>query len=77
MEWISIKDRLPKQGQPVDLWIGKRVTDYSLVKNYNGNKGNDFFYPLNSGISCIRYDGSTAYTQATHWMPIPKSPKNQ
>lgn len=71
-EWIKVKDRMPKEGQHVDIWAGEhhncRMTDYVLIKNYAGQKGNDFFEPISSGITCVRC--------ATHWMPLPEPPED-
>lgn len=73
--WISIKKKKPRVGMIVDLWTNEgRMTNYVLVKDYGGKKGNDFFEPLECGVDCIRFDGDTSYVQATHWMPLPKPP---
>ena len=74
--WIKVEDRLPKAGQEVDIWYdGKRLPSYKLVRNYGGQKGNDFFDPVISGIVCIRpaYDVDDGHG-ATHWMPLPEPP---
>jgi hypothetical protein len=67
INWINIKDRLPKEGQRVILFYeGEVCYDYVLVKNYGKIKSNDFFEPYHSGYSCVR--------TATHWMPIIEPP---
>lgn len=73
--WIKISDKLPRAGVEVDIWAdGKRYPSYVLNKNYGGKRGNDFFSPVHCGPTCIRFDGSIHYTQATHWMPLPAAP---
>lgn len=77
--WIKIEKgcKMPKKDEAVDLWVdGYRLTNYTLVKNFNGRRGNNFFSPLFSGISVVRYDNSPNYTNATHWMYPPISPNN-
>lgn len=72
MKWISVKDRLPSEGEVVDVWIGvykERWTNYLYVRDYKGQKGNDFFDPVSSGLCCIR--------NASHWMPVPKPPESE
>jgi hypothetical protein len=73
--WINIKKKLPPIGKPVDIWTTEgRMTNYKLIKNYAGKKGNDFFDPVSCGECCIRFNGNFGWTQATHWMRIPKVP---
>jgi len=59
MEWISIKDRLPKEHESVLLFEDKFKT---IV--YGFWNGEDFYQTFN-GL----YDG------VTHWMPLPQPPK--
>ena len=61
-KWISVKDRLPEIGQFVDI--------------YNSWEGR---------VPVVRYEGegdwSSQYMnwtgRATHWMPLPKPPKEE
>lgn len=67
-EWISVKDRMPKNKQIVDIWRdGERLCNYEIFKDYKGQKGNTFFEPIEFGVCCVR--------NATHWMPLPEPPK--
>jgi hypothetical protein len=70
-EWIKCSERMPNPGEPVDLWVGGnkgcRLANYRLVKNYGGKAGNDFFEPVESGISCVR--------NFSHWQPLPAPPE--
>lgn len=71
MNWISVKDKLPKEGDVVDIYIkdyDERWTNYSYTRNYNGQKGNNFFAPNKSGLCCVR--------NASHWMYVPEHPKD-
>lgn len=76
--WIKIKPGglMPKKNEIVDIWTDKhdRLTNYQHRKNFLGQRGNNFFEPTQSGPSCVRYNGSENYTQATHWRYAPKPP---
>ena len=70
-EWIRIEDGLPEDGEIVDIYHDShgRLCNYEYVKAYNGDKSNNFFDPVEGGICCVR--------DATHWMPLPQSPKGE
>lgn len=61
MEWISVKERLPKPGQEVLLW----ATGAPLQKTYSrydmGVYNPDIYQPW--------------WDYVTHWMPLPEPPK--
>lgn len=46
-KWIKIRPggKMPKQGEPVDIWVPDygRLTDYRLQLNYAGKIDNNFF----------------------------------
>jgi len=70
--WISVKDRLPRQGKEV-LVTWKRyngVNDISIGQIFKVNKGDWYFtYCEMEGFNSL--DDS----QVTHWMPLPNPPK--
>lgn len=55
-KWISVKDRLPEEGQIVDIW---------KIDSYRGD-----FYRL-----CNHKYSNNHIIEFTHWMPLPKPPK--
>ena len=62
-KWISVKDRLPEDGEIV-LVCGSRGGVYTAVLNKPGQyKG---WHKLNSKIH---------YCDPTHWMPLPEPPE--
>ena len=62
-EWISVKDRLPEDGETV-LVCGSRGGVYTAVLNKPGKyKG---WHKLNS---------KSHYCDPTHWMPLPDAPQ--
>jgi len=67
-KWISVKDRLPELGTPV-LFIGKTI--YRAW--FSTQRG---WY---DGTFWRRNDGEAVYstTPVTHWMPLPKPPKEE
>ena len=70
MEWISVKDMLPR-------FKSKYQHDYYLV--YGENYG-VFVRPYDGLHECWNDeedDDIDSYeSRITHWMPLPKSPKN-
>lgn len=63
-EWISVKDRLPDNNKYV-LTVDKKYNMHIFSHDQ------DFEYPF-----CID-PNHTRYYQPTHWMPLPKPPKQQ
>ena len=67
MEWISVKDRLPKPQQGI-LFCTKTAVYIGIFwgenKYVNGNMA-----------GC--YDEDVRLTEITHWMPLPKPPSNE
>lgn len=63
MEWISVEDRLPEDGQYVHVYLsyGKQATCV-------------FFADRNSFVDSLRFQHSNG--GVTHWMPLPEPPKN-
>jgi hypothetical protein len=71
-QWISVKDRLPEEGQDcviyvdwVDVWDkgSERIT-YQEIAVFNGD---DKFY----------HRAHTELNRVTHWMPLPAAPKEE
>jgi Protein of unknown function (DUF551) len=62
-EWISIKDRLPENGQKCLCYCETRHFDAEF-------HGNDFLYEF-----FILRDGCPLTVYASHWMPLPEPPK--
>ncbi len=78
MNWVRISDRLPDEGVLVDLWDGEeRHTDYKLVLNCDGKRGNNFFEAAKSGLTIIRYEDLPHRTVATHWCAVHVPGKKQ
>jgi len=64
MEWISVKDRLP-DGDNVKV----------LATDGLGVHMSIFYYDRWVKDYVFRYQGSKHRIQSTHWMPLPKPPK--
>lgn len=67
MKWISVKDRLPKEGGlfivcDKDLYVFRVPFDIKLQKFINEFVYMDSWEPFEEGI-------------ITHWMPFPKPPQ--
>ena len=64
-QWISVKDRLPEDGEIV-LVCGSRGGVYTAVFNKPGQYRG--WHKLNS---------KSHYCDPTHWMPLPQPPEEQ
>jgi len=64
MEWISVKERLPEEGQDVLVCVNGQV----LVSYVHGMKG----FSSEWGLAD---NGETIWP--SHWMPLPEAPKGE
>lgn len=60
MEWISVKNRLPKDGEFVLTYKNGIVDVQMYEKNRNGWIQGNWFWSM---------------ATVTHWMPLPEPPK--
>ena len=77
MEWISVEDRLPDEGEVVsvyealtkEVYTGKLVTNYTHYCKYC-NRGIE-------GKEVTIWDTPIAedFSDVTHWMPLPEPPE--
>ena len=72
MDWISVKDRLPKKYTRVLVTNGKEICLHykQSLCNFIGSEGEDLY------CSCpINYDQCEFVEgDITHWMPLPTLP---
>lgn len=66
MEWISVKDRLPKVGTGCVVWYKSKYT-YAHIRTAT-YLGSNYF--STTGIQHQTFE-------ITHWMPIPEPPKEK
>lgn len=79
-EWVSVKDRLPEDGQEVlvyavgkaDGFIGNSVTTISERFIFR-------LFPWSDGVEEWRspWEYFDSNYEITHWMPLPKQPKGE
>lgn len=64
-EWISVKDKLPDDGQQVLAYYTgvEEIDEPPKVRT-------TFYFGFNNGFSCVKHYGSVS-----HWMPIPEPPE--
>lgn len=67
MNWISIKDKLPKSGQ-VALTFDPRIPNSVFL--------NTFMDTPERGQHWIDRDGHIFYSGVSHWMSLPEPPRN-
>ena len=69
MEWISVKEELPKLGVQVIILLGvRREIEISFIQKLNVTTAE------NEVITINNWDG-LVNAQVTHWMPLPDTPK--
>lgn len=76
-EWISVKDKLPRQGKEVLVRWKEYKGNYRTVI---GKKWNEPQYPETPWhFSYYDCDGNNMldHSQVTHWMPLPEPPKQR
>lgn len=66
MKWISVKVRKPKPGQDVLAWCGRCVTAVYRRQTQRITIGD-----------WHTEDGTSIIFNVTHWMPLPKPPKEK
>jgi hypothetical protein len=76
MEWISVKDKLPKEGsQVLVVWT---ITFLDIVEQFR-----EVAYFYTNRITGKWYfehscpDGQIKITNVTHWMPLPPPPAGE
>lgn len=61
-EWISVKERLPEEGEDVLAYLGEGIFGICwLLKDGYWETRDSFLYP----------------DDVTHWMPLPEPPKEE
>lgn len=78
MRWIPVEERLPEeQGEYIVFVDGKVTTDFYCVcedikrwLSYDGGFNSRYFDPYSS-----KPKREPPYPRVTHWMPLPKAPK--
>lgn len=70
MEWISVKDKMPKPFTPVLCTAGTAVVPQIWVSGIN------FMYDSWKVLRSEWYD-LAPIENPTHWMPLPTAPKEE
>jgi len=79
MEWIKTKDRLPEENETV--WAYNSKTRFIRLAWVVGNTDSYWFWAISNG--CTYAEGDNIVSEAdidddyefTHWLPLPKLPK--
>lgn len=77
MDWISTKDRLPKEGDGILLFIDKEVyVGYRIDGEKHWHIPNLNWVTISTGhcFECGNAD-EISDDKVTHWMPLPKPPE--
>ena len=84
MEWISVKDRLPKEEGY--YLVCDTSSDYIMPSPYMAEYKFHWIKPMWGKVTVNKSDGFYVYSHdyrdyeednATHWMPLPELPKNK
>lgn len=76
-EWVSVDDRLPEEDPHIKKFIDGEIFGLLTVLVYNGEvKQTNRFFCNAPKFGFSKTDGwEWASRNVTHWMPLPKSPK--
>lgn len=90
LEWISVKDRLPEEAEPVNVtWVNHRPAPYySKIKNVEQTAtavyfGGKWYWYSNVCVDMLEEYGRNAVDlldeniEITHWMSLPKPMKEE
>ena len=71
MEWISVEDRLPEQGESV-LFTCRVDSDFTDIElgEWTGKYSD-------GGALVMDYGDETDWYPCTHWMPLPAPPATE
>lgn len=67
MEWISVKDRLPEEGD----WILMYISNYRGVDNFRAG----MYFKDKDGYDWLSAANLFGQPTVTHWQPLPEPPK--
>jgi len=73
MEWISVKDKLPKEEYKTNSMGSYYFSEKLLVKQ-GKRKIKCWFKPRNGRFYSVA--GANEVVNITHWMPLPEPPPN-
>ena len=73
MNWISVKDKLPRKGQTVLTYRPRAKETGDDVYTIQMFIGKDFENVSPQGV----VHGFDRWCHPTHWMPLPKKPKTK
>jgi hypothetical protein len=77
MEWISVKDRLPKKNIKVIVRLKCRVDkDSKIIISSMMSNNKTYIYDKDKTLDDGFEDENYSWV-VTHWMPLPEPPKNQ
>lgn len=81
-EWISVKDRLPKEDGYYLAFVQGYYAKYVRALNFakDGRKVDEFDFDEDAKNVWYRYDSEYGYVtveDVTHWMPLPQPPKGE
>lgn len=74
MEWISVQDRLPNIEDPVLLLVCGKITQGYLFNDFEFDECSMEQKPY-QGFQNEFSDDCLEWMDVTHWMPLPKPPK--
>ena len=69
MEWISVKDELPKNG----TWVLMYISEYAGVDKYRAG----MYHKDEDGYDWLSAANTFGHPTVTHWRLLPKPPESK
>lgn len=87
MEWVSVKDKFPKEGEKVRVKVPDLSTHMMGIEIFLAKGEYTSTFRKKSGICCsdprhnhyhnkLKWSNNAGY-YATHWMPLSSAPEKQ
>jgi Protein of unknown function (DUF551) len=76
-EWISVKDRLPEDGQDILYVVRDRGSEPYVMRGSRAYEAGTGYWWCDEDGEFDESGNEPGFSTVTHWMPLPEPPKEQ